>query len=85
MLRRRWRRRPLLGGGLYRRPRRTWLAIHSAEARDLASVSERDVWETLGSDRSSSGTSLCGAVRLAAALAYESACLLPATLLWVGT
>ena len=64
-----------------------WLAIHSAEACDLSSVAERDMCERLASVRSASGTSstLHGAVRLAAILAYESACPFPATLLWAGT
>ena len=70
-------------GGLYRRSGRTWLAIHSAEARDLASVADLDMWESLASVRRSSGTSssLHGAARLADALAYVSTSALPATLL----
>ena len=73
--------------GLYRRSERTWLVINSAEARDLASVAEGDMCERLASAGSASGRSstLHGAVRLAAILAYESACSLPATLLWAGT
>ena len=63
------------------------LAIRSAEARDLASVAERVMRERQASVRSPSGTSssLHGAVRLAAALAYESARSLPATLPCAGT
>ena len=38
-------------GGLYRRSGRTWLATIPAEARDLASVAERDMWERLASLR----------------------------------
>ena len=66
----------------------TWLATHSAAARDLASVAERNIWERLASVKSPSGmssSSLCGAARLAATLAYASACSLPATLLWAET
>ena len=73
--------------GLYRRVERTWLAIHSTVARDLASVAERDMPERLVSVRSPSGTSLsslCKAGRLAAAFANQSAFSLPATLLWAG-
>ena len=67
-------------GGLYRRSGRTWLAIHSAEARDLALIAERDMFERLASVRSASGTSssLHGAVRLVAVLASSSAFSLPA-------
>ena len=75
------------GLSLYRHVERMRLAIRSAEARDLASVAERVMRERQASVRSPPGTSssLHGAVRLAAALAYESACSLPSTLLWAGS
>ena len=59
------------------------LAIHSAEARDLASVVDLDMCKGLASFRSSAGasSSLYGADRLAAALANSSAFSLLATLL----
>ena len=78
MLRRCWRRRPPPGGSLYRRSAPTWLEIHSAEARDLASVADLEMCERLAFRRSSSETSpLHGAVWLAAALENSSAFSLP--------
>ena len=57
VLRRCWRRRHAPGEGLYRYSGRTLLAIHAAEARDLASVWGLDMCGVLASCRSSSGSS----------------------------
>ena len=78
---------PPLGGGLYRRSARTWSVIHSAVARDLASVAVRIMYESEASSSSSPGvaSSWHGADRSAAALACLSAISLPSIPTWEGT
>ena len=61
--------------------------IHSAVARDLASVAVRVMYESEASSSSSPGvaTSWYVADRSAAALAYLSAASFPSTPAWDGT